>query len=90
MKSEFEQQLEGFLVNQFKLVNRKLDAIANILKNNNTYVNRNCYKSQIALTPKQLYMCIKGGWTLQELSELSGYGEEDIRKKYNTYIDNNI
>lgn len=90
MKTEFEKQLENYLVNTFGLVNRKLDIIIRSLKDKNILVNKNKYKSQIALTPRQIYMAVKQGWTVQDLSDLSGYGEDEIRKKYNNYVDNNV
>jgi len=90
MNSDFEKKLENYLVNSFNLVNNKLNVINNNILKKQTVVSNNKYKSQISLTPRQIYMCIKSGWTLQELSELSGYGEEDIRKKYNNYVDNNV
>lgn len=90
MNGNFEKQLENYLVNSFNVVNKKLDIINNNILKKSSSGNNNKYKSQISLTPRQIYMCIKAGWTLQELSELSGYGEEDIRKKYNNYVDNNV
>lgn len=41
------------------------------------------------MTPKQLYLCFKGGWTIQMLSGLSGLDEMVIKTKIDNYRQNN-
>lgn len=46
--------------------------------------------SQIQLTPKQLYLASKQGWSMEQLIRLSGYSKEDIISKINTHMKNNV
>ena len=41
------------------------------------------------MTPKQLYRAFKGGWTIQQLSGLSGIDELTIKQKIENYAKNN-
>ena len=42
------------------------------------------------MTPKTLYTLYKRGWTIKEIVDVSGYSEEDTKKKIKQYNDNNV
>lgn len=53
--------------------------------------NKTGLKSQIPyLTPKTCYTLYKRGWTIKEIVDVSGYSEEDTKKKIKQYNDNNV
>ena len=61
----------------------------NILRalNNFSSLNIPCQISN--MSPRQLYMAYKGGWTIKQLSGLSGLDEIVIKTKIDNYIQNN-
>lgn len=53
--------------------------------------NRLGVKSQIPfITPRQLYAMYTRGWSLDEMSAISGYSIEDIDKKLKSYNQNYV
>lgn len=53
--------------------------------------NKTGLKSQIPyLTPKTCYTLYKRGWTVKEIMDVSGYSEEDTKKKIKSYNDNSV
>lgn len=61
----------------------------NILRSLNNFSNLNIPCQIPNMTPKQLYLCYKGGWTLRQLSGLSGLDEMVVKTKIETYRQNN-
>ena len=61
----------------------------NILRSLNNFSNLNIPCQIPNMTPKQLYLCYKGGWTLRQLSGLSGLDEMAVKTKIETYRQNN-
>lgn len=61
----------------------------NILRELNNFSGLNIPCQVPNMTPKQLYLCYKGGWTLKQLSGLSGMDEMTVKTKIYTYIQNN-
>lgn len=61
----------------------------NILRalNNFSSLNIPCQISN--MSPRQLYMAYKGGWTIKQLSGLSGLDEIVIKTKIDNYRQNN-
>ena len=48
--------------------------------------SKSCLRSTIPyMTPKQLYSCSLKGFTVEELAAISGYKEDDVIKKINSY-----
>lgn len=63
------------------------EAILRSLKN----FNKLGVKSQIPfITPRQLYAMHTRGWSLDEMSAISGYTAEDIDKKLKSYNQNYV
>lgn len=58
-----------------------------IALNNFSGLNIPCQISN--MSPRQLYMAYKGGWTIKQLSGLSGLDEIVIKTKIDNYIQNN-
>lgn len=62
----------------------------NILRSLNNF-NKLGVKSQIPfITPRQLYAMYTRGWSLDEMSAISGYTAEDIDKKLKSYNQNYV
>ena len=61
----------------------------NILRSLNNFSRLNIPCQIPNMTPKQLYLCYKGGWTLRQLSGLSGLDEMVVKTKIETYRQNN-
>lgn len=62
----------------------------NILRALNNF-NKLGVKSQIPfITPRQLYAMYTRGWSLDEMSAISGYTTEDIDKKLKSYNQNYV
>lgn len=61
----------------------------NILRSLNNFSNLNIPCQIPNMTPKQLYLCYKGGWTLRQLSGLSGLDEMVVQTKIENYRQNN-
>ena len=61
----------------------------NILRSLNNFSSLNIPCQIPNMTPKQLYLCYKGGWTLRQLSGLSGLDEMVVKTKIETYRQNN-
>ena len=61
----------------------------NILKALNNFHGLNIPCQIPSMTPKQLYLCYKGGWTIKQLSGLSGLDEMVIKTKIDNYRQNN-
>lgn len=61
----------------------------NILRSLNNFNNLHIPCQITSMTPKQLYLCFKGGWTVQQLSGLSGLDEVTIKTKIENYRQNN-
>lgn len=61
----------------------------NILRALNNFSGLNIPCQIPSMTPKQLYLCYKGGWTIQQLSGLSGLDEMVIKTKIDNYRQNN-
>lgn len=62
----------------------------NILRALNNF-NKLGVKSQIPfITPRQLYAMYTRGWSLDEMSAISGYTAEDIDKKLKSYNQNYV
>ena len=61
----------------------------NILRSLNNFNNLHIPCQIPSMTPKQLYLCYKGGWTVQQLSGLSGLDEVTIKTKIENYRQNN-
>lgn len=60
----------------------------NILRSLNNFHGSNIPCQIPSMTPKQLYLCYKGGWTIKQLSGLSGLDEIVIKTKIDNYIQN--
>ena len=68
-------------------IKRDTEAILRSLKN----FNKLGVKSQIPfITPRQLYAMYTRGWSLDEMSAISGYTAEDIDKKLKSYNQNYV
>lgn len=68
-------------------IKRDTEAILRGLKN----FNKLGVKSQIPfITPRQLYAMYTRGWSLDEMSAISGYTAEDIDKKLKSYNQNYV
>lgn len=61
----------------------------NILRSLNNFNRLNIPCQIESMTPKQLYRAFKGGWTIQQLSGLSGIDELTIKQKIENYAKNN-
>lgn len=61
----------------------------NILRSLNNFSNLNIPCQVPSMTPKQLYLCYKGGWTIRQLSGLSGLDEMVVQTKIENYRQNN-
>ena len=61
----------------------------NILRSLNNFNSLNIPCQIPSMTPKQLYLCYKGGWTIRQLSGLSGLDEMVIKTKIENYRQNN-
>ncbi len=61
----------------------------NILRSLNNFHGLNIPCQIPNMTPKQLYLCFKGGWTIKQLSGLSGLDEMVIKTKIDNYRQNN-
>lgn len=61
----------------------------NILRSLNNFSSLNIPCQIPSMTPKQLYLCYKGGWTIKQLSGLSGLDEMVIKTKIENYRQNN-
>ena len=61
----------------------------NILRSLNNFNNLHIPCQIPSMTPKQLYLCYKGGWTIKQLSGLSGLDEMVIKTKIENYRQNN-
>ena len=61
----------------------------NILRSLNNFNSLNIPCQIPSMTPKQLYLCYKGGWTIKQLSGLSGLDEMVIKTKIENYRQNN-
>ena len=61
----------------------------NILRSLNNFSGLNIPCQVPSMTPKQLYLCYKGGWTIKQLSGLSGLDEIVIKTKIDNYRQNN-
>lgn len=61
----------------------------NILRSLNNFSSLNIPCQIPSMTPKQLYLCYKGGWTIKQLSGLSGLDEIVIKTKIENYRQNN-
>lgn len=61
----------------------------NILRSLNNFSGLNIPCQIPSMTPKQLYLCYKGGWTIKQLSGLSGLDEIVIKTKIENYRQNN-
>lgn len=61
----------------------------NILRSLNNFSGLNIPCQIPSMTPKQLYLCYKGGWTIKQLSGLSGLDEMVIKTKIDNYRQNN-
>lgn len=88
IKELFQQIIKGLNIisNQNKVLNNKEDAILNAIRN----FKKLSVPSQIELTNKQLYMAYKNNWTLEQLSGLSGFDEEEIKIKIQKHMKANI
>lgn len=42
------------------------------------------------ITGKQIYKLNKMGWNINQICAISGYSIEEARKKYDTYVRNNV
>lgn len=42
------------------------------------------------VTSKEVYMLVKQGYTIEELKIITRYSEDDINKKYNQHVKNNM
>ena len=60
-----------------------------ILRSLNNFSGLNIPCQIPSMTPKQLYLCYKGGWTIKQLSGLSGLDEIVIKTKIDNYRQNN-
>lgn len=72
------------VINNQQIINSKLDALYSIGQNKQTL-----YKPIKYLTNRQLYMMIKDGWSIDEISLVSGYDNQQVTDKINQYIQNN-
>lgn len=72
------------VINNQQVMNSKLDALYSIGQNKQTL-----YKPIKYLTNRQLYMMIKDGWSIDEISLISGYDNQQVTDKINQYIQNN-
>lgn len=72
------------VINNQQIINNKLDALYSIGQNKQTL-----YKPVKYLTNRQLYMMIKDGWSIDEISLVSGYDNQQVTDKINQYIQNN-
>jgi uncharacterized lipoprotein NlpE involved in copper resistance len=72
------------VINNQQIINNKLDALYSIGQNKQTL-----YKPIKYLTNRQLYMMIKDGWSIDEISLVSGYDNQQVTDKINQYIQNN-
>ena len=61
----------------------------NILRSLNNFNSLNIPCQIVSMTPKQLYMAYKGGWSTKQLSGLSGMDEMLIQTKIESYMKNN-
>jgi phenylalanyl-tRNA synthetase alpha subunit len=61
----------------------------NILRSLNNFSSLNIPCQVPSMTPKQLYLCYKGGWTIRQLSGLSGLDEMVVQTKIENYRQNN-
>ena len=70
------------LLNNQAVINNKLNYIHNNAQNIT-------YRPIRFLTPRQLYMMVKDGYTLDEISLISGYDLKLVNEKIDSYIKNN-
>ena len=74
--------LENIINNQ-RILNNKLDSLLNntTSKNNIVFVDR--------MSARQLYMCYKRGYTLDQISLVSGYDIDTIQQRIAIYMRDN-
>lgn len=80
--NKLQQIFNGLLT-----INNKADKILQCSINNFTRLN---IPAQIELQPRQLYLAYKRGWTLNQLSGLTGFSESEIQKKIESYMKTNV
>jgi hypothetical protein len=89
-----------------KLSNQKRDINLNVNRNNTQVNNGNSgsnirkeldnwYGLRVPsyipdITGKQIYKLNKMGWSIQQICAISGYSQEEAKKKYDTYVRNNV
>lgn len=70
-----------------KIIDKKVDGIMHMLQN---FYGLNVPSYIPDMTGRQIYKCIKMGWTTQQLMAISGYSEEELQKKYRSYVEKNV
>lgn len=88
-----DRQIALEILNVVKSIFSRQDYIKrdteNILRSINNFSGLNIPCQIPSMTPKQLYLCYKGGWTIRQLSGLSGLDEMVIKTKIDNYRQNN-
>lgn len=75
-------QIASFLVDFRKELNEKLNSTSKSVMN---------FPSSIPdITGKQIYKMSKSGWSIHQICSISGYSEIETKKKYDTYVRNNV
>ena len=92
-KQTQDRKILNNILNVTKSIFQRQDYIKrdteNILRSLNNFSSLNIHCQIPNMTPKQLYLCYKGGWTLRQLSGLSGLDEMAVKTKIETYRQNN-
>lgn len=70
-----------------KAVDRKVDSILDMLRN---FYSLGIPSYVPDLSGKQIFKMVRLGWTIDQLRAISGYSEEEIQKKYQQHVKNNI
>ena len=70
-----------------KIIDKKVDGIMHMLQN---FYGMNVPSYIPDMTGRQIYKCIKMGWSTQQLMAISGYSEEELQKKYKSYVEKNV
>lgn len=71
------------------VLNNKLDYIIGVLnkQGNNNVLNNPPLKN---ITPKQMYLAYKSSWSLHDIATISGTTTDDVKKKIEKYITDNV
>lgn len=70
-----------------KIIDKKVDGIMHMLQN---FYGLNIPSYIPDISGKQIFRMIKLGWSIEQIKAISGYSEEEIQKKYQQHVKNNL